>query len=111
MVIKVVLNCGRQRWTVNLPSSVSPGHPVMGRFKGGHELRVGTILSGRQGVEVVVVVEGDNVVRPLDGGLVRCPLFRRGSVTDDRRNIELFLARVYGISFSRSAQPKVSLRH
>ena len=71
MVIKVVLNCVRQRWTVYLLSSVSPGHPVMGRFKGGHELRVGTILSSRHGVEVVVAVEGDNVVRPLDGGLIK----------------------------------------
>jgi hypothetical protein len=42
----------------------------MGRFKGGHELRVRTILCSRHGVEVVMAVEGENVVRPLDGGLV-----------------------------------------
>jgi hypothetical protein len=66
----------------------------MSRFKGGHELRVRTILCSRHGVEVVVAVEGVNVVRPLDGGLVRCPLFRCGSVMDDRRNTYSFLARV-----------------
>ena len=54
------------------------------------------ILYGRSYVEVVVAVEGDNVVRPLDGGLIRCPLFRHGSVMDDERNIYRFLARVQG---------------
>jgi hypothetical protein len=34
-------------------------HPMMGRFKGGHELRVGTILSSRHGAKVVVAVEGN----------------------------------------------------
>jgi hypothetical protein len=70
MVIKVVLICTRRRWTVYLLSFVSPGHPLMGRFKGGNVLRVRMILCSRHGVEVVVAVEGENVVRPSDGGLV-----------------------------------------
>ncbi len=36
----------------------------------------------------------DNVVCPLGGGPIRCPLFRRGSVMDDGRNILGFLVRV-----------------
>ena len=43
----------------------------MDRFKGGHELRIRTIKCSRHGVKVVVADEGGNVVRPLDGGLVR----------------------------------------
>jgi hypothetical protein len=43
----------------------------MGRFKGGHEFRVRMILCSRHSVEVVVTVEGENVVRLLDGELVR----------------------------------------
>ncbi len=38
---------------------------------GGHGLRVRTIECSHGGVEVVVTDEGDNVVRPLDGGLVK----------------------------------------
>jgi hypothetical protein len=34
-------------------------HPVMGRLKGGLELRVGTILSSRRGAKVVVAVGGN----------------------------------------------------
>ena len=41
-----------------------------GQVKGDHELRLRTILFGRHGVEVVMADEGDNVVRPLDGGLI-----------------------------------------
>ena len=69
----------------------------MDRFKGGHELRIRTILCSCHGVEVVVVDEGENVVRPLDGGLVRCPLFRGGSIMDDRRNTYRF----FGVSLGQ----------
>ena len=110
MVFKVVLIYTRRRWTVYLLSSVNPGHPLMGRFKGGqggNVLRVRTILCSRQGIGVIVAVEkGD-----------RRPSFRRwtrqmppiplwlcyGRQTE---YLEAFLARVWAISFSRSAQPK-----
>jgi hypothetical protein len=42
---------------------------------------------------VVMVVDGNNVVRLLGSGPIRCPLFLRGSVLDDGRNIYKFLAR------------------
>jgi hypothetical protein len=41
-----------------------------GQVKGDYELRLRTILYGRHGVEVVVADEGDNIVRPLDDGLI-----------------------------------------
>ncbi len=46
---------------------------------GGHRLRVRTIEYSRRGVEAVVADEGDNVVRPLDGGLVKRDV-RQGAI-------------------------------
>ena len=55
--------------------------------------------------------EGGNVVRPLGGGHVRCPLFRCGFAMDDRRNTYRFLARVLGnILFEkRAAKNKIEV--
>ena len=77
MVFKIVLIYTHRRWMVYLLSSVSPGHPLMGRFKGGqggNVLRVRTILCSRQGIGVVVAVEeGDR--RPSFGRWTRQEIY------------------------------------
>ena len=85
-ILKVVPTYARRSgWFVDARPSIRwytyPSHALMCTLRG-LRARIRTISYGRHRVNVVMIDEG-----PIESGPIRCPLFRRGSVMDDGRNI------------------------